>query len=213
MTTEPPDDPLERALDDEETRDYLTSEYVGYVQDIVLRYSDTFLRLLRLTVVLMVAFILMTFASTASISIGGLAIEDLSILQKLLPVVVAFMYSEMIATRTLANSAAQLRNAILLKRFPRIQEDVLLVLNPQIGWNLPSLGIVPAARTGIAYARLTTLALIAVWFSPYVFTVYAYVQLFALFGFGDPLVWISLVLSSILMIQAATLSWILLVSD
>ncbi|MCA1707321.1 MAG: hypothetical protein LC808_30265 [Actinobacteria bacterium] len=213
MTAELPDDPLEHAFADQGTRDYLTSEYVRYVQDLVLRYSDTFSRLLRLTLVLMVAFMLITFASIERISVGGLEVRDLSIFQKLLPVVVAFMYSELIATRTLANAAAQIRNAILLKRFPLIHEDVLLVLNPQIGWNLPSLGLLPAARPGMAYARLTTIVLAVAWFSPYVFTVYAYVQLFALFGFADLLVWISLLLSCILMIQAVTLSWILLASE
>ncbi len=213
MTTELPDDPLEYAFADEGTRDYLTSEYVRYVQDLVLRYSDTFSRLLRLTVVLMVAFMLITFASIERISVGGLEVQDLSILQKLLPVVVAFMYSEVIATRTLANAAAQIRNSILLKRFPRIHENVLLVLNPQVGWNLPSLGLVPSARPGMAYARLTTTAQLVAWLSPYAFTVYAYVQLFALFGFGDPFVWISLLLTTILITQAIMLSWILLTSE
>jgi hypothetical protein len=173
------------------------------------RYAEEFLSTVRenwreslaatgrtaiLIIALMLVFELLTRSSIEKISIAGFEINDLSLIQRAIPLIIAYYFYDLI-------------NLILLQGDHRAAHGELIRILHRDIWDTeldmllwprtPSL--LRTSRLGRRETKLDTLfqsaLTVAVVFAGIMFEAYAFYIQFRIFGFKDVLVWITVILS------------------
>jgi len=149
------------------------------------------------TVILFLAFAfeLLTRAVISEVSLGPFKVNDLAIIHKLLPVLIAFYYLQMLNWGKKRNEIADVYYEIINICYPSITQNKLQYYLAAEGINI----------IGYRYRKLQNrflrivqdaIKVPVVFFilmAPIIFGIYAFSQLFRLFGLNDILVWLSLV--------------------
>ena len=147
-----------------------------------------------LIIAFMLVFELLTRSAIEKISIAGFEVNDLSLIQRAIPLIIAYFFYDLV-------------NLILLQGDHRAAHGELLKILHRDIWDTeldmllwprtPSL--LRTSRLGRKETRLDALfqssLTVAVVFAGILFEVYAFYIQFGLYGFKDILVWITVVLS------------------
>jgi hypothetical protein len=179
--------------DDDSFLDEYTSALRDNLRDIEARTTQA----TRTLIILLVAFELLHRAAISEVSAFGFKFSDLSLIQKFLPLVAAYMYylvSSLYVMRRLTREAHD--EAIQLKRPTLVQNGVHYYLVPSSHFVTEE--IVENASTGVVKSLVEKLSMplmAAILFLPIVFSVYSYVVLFWQFGIKDIVLWFSLIVS------------------
>jgi hypothetical protein len=173
-----------------------------YLKDLLENWrlsSTSAARTITASLVLAALFELLSRAAVRKVSVGPVEIGDLSLIQKALPVIIAYQFYDFMSLTEYTLSCALVHSRIMSRYYPAIEAarlDYFIVpRDPSIlGSDLfadKSLGSTGNSLTG----RLSTYLGFTVGFGIAVFEVYAYYRLFRQFHFSDLIVWITLTLT------------------
>ena len=187
------------------------SNYMPQYLESVLRNmqqsSDKFHNTLLLIVFLIAVFELVSRAAVAEVTLGPFKIADMSILQKLIPVVVAYYYYISCSMLAMVGAQRALIDAILTKTYRKLTDnDLEYYLYPISPFVVESL--LQSTLTGKTISLIGWLGVpvqLAIYFLPVFFQIYAFYKCFWLFGPNSILVWASLILSLLFSIQGMLL--------
>lgn len=177
----------------------------NYIQAVRASLEDIETKLqanLKIVLVGMVAFELVVRASLSELSLGPIKITDLSMVQKILPAVVAYFYNQIISLYAIRILARQVHDRAIKYTARSIYENDLEYFTLPHSWFLTE--DIMKQYTGIKLFTIITIPVkFATVVAPIAFLVYAYYQNFRISGSSDILVWSSLIASVILAIQGA----------
>lgn len=191
------------ALGDESSvtaaRDYLLEA----VRENAKSIEESFSKLGRAVLVFCVAYELLKRASLAEMSFGGMKITDLSLVQKALPLAIAYLYNRLIATLAIRRFLQELHFALVEKLYPSFVTTGLWRLALPGSNEAVNFAAIGASRgQGAAVLNLSIPEAAATILGPFLFWCYAVWTLFSGFGERDIFVWAVAVLSIPLLVQA-----------
>jgi hypothetical protein len=140
-------------------------------------------------------FELLVRATIAKASIGPFELNDLSLIRKLLPVLVAYFFFDLCATNLRRQELYIAAESLVEKLHPSVHSSrIHMLLVPR---QPTVLGITMLAKSKISGLLYSTSAIpgIIVAILPILFMVYAYIVQFREFGVKDILTWLTLVVS------------------
>jgi len=199
-------DRLTPLLEDETSREYMKgclSELRSNMKD-----AQVEMRTLLISMLLLLAlFELLARSAISEVTIGPVKVNDLSLVLKALPVLLAFTYNSVIAKMILIMLIRGMHRYIIkhiaLKLF---ESDIDLFLFPPSTFYIlnllgpfVTLGVTPTFVIGSLFTLILFLSVI---FLPIGAEIYMFWVCFARLGLKDFMVWFSLVLSLILITQS-----------
>ncbi len=204
MSTQPLSNQVKKAFSSTKSKEYAKE----YLETIHANWRDTESRITRsfLSLVFFVSvFELLTRAAIAEVTLGPFKVTDLALIQKFLPLLVAYFFSEFGSSTKQRNELSEVYYEIIRVCHGSItSNDLQYYLSPGFGFHL--FGNLYWRPANIIVRGLQNLAQIPIILfaalGPLAFEVYAFLQLFKGFGFSDIIVWFVLVFSLMIMLQA-----------
>jgi hypothetical protein len=193
---------VEEVLSDSNTHEYI-KDYVAALLDNLQRTEARFQKLTLQLFFLFAAFELLARAVIGEVSLGPFKITDFSLIQKLLPVVIAYTYYEHSAAITMRRFLTETHSNII-KTLHRTfyDNDLDYFLLPSSALRAEEILSKGAQNVGAKLINvLSYLPKAAMLFAPFVFEAYAVYRLFHAFGLKDIIVWVSTVISMLFLLQ------------
>jgi hypothetical protein len=181
-----------------------------YLAKLLESWRETTAQLRRTTVLmiaLMIVVVLLTSGDVKEVSVGPIKMADLGVASKLLPVVVAFLYLDLVLQFFSAMAYTELYADVARKLVPSVFEEELDVpLAPTLGamWGGRSILSIGASAPWAASIVNVLNILCGATFvlSPVGVLAWEYVQLVRKFGSGDVIVWFSLLATLVCVLRA-----------
>jgi len=202
---------IEEKLNDAISQGLSTEYLTDSLKRILERHGKSYERMYQSTAFLVffvVVFELLIRASIAEINMGPFKLKDISVVQKFIPVIVAYFYISMMSL-ILATSYLGLASLVLTKHLYRPVYDTEII---KLEWLPASVFTIRSAASVFSKSppvkileQLENLVIAVLLGGPLVFEVYAYYQCFRLFGLKSVAVWISAVSSAILLLYGVLL--------
>lgn len=172
-------------------------DYLAAIQE-DMRYINTrFQKLIVQIFFLFFVFIILSGASVVQVTLGSVQLSDLSLIEKLLPIVIAYTYYELIGFAVMARLQNELQGRIVELLYKPIYDNYLdLFLTPSSALNTAK--ILSSGTKDFLSSLLVNLTrplLVIIFFGALGFEIYAFYVLFATFGFADIVVWLVLLVS------------------
>jgi hypothetical protein len=177
-------------------------------------WRETTAQLRRTTILmitLMVVVVLLTSGDVKEVSVGPIKMVDLGVAAKLLPVVIGFLYLDLVLQFFSAMAFNDLYGDVASKLMPSVHKEELDVpLGPTLGamWGGRSIlsigGTTPRAATTVNV--LNILCGVTFVVSPVGVLAWEYVQLFGKFGARDIILWFSLVATLVCALRAVAVA-------
>jgi len=163
------------------------------------RLQKLFLR----SLFLMVAFVLFSRAGISEFTLGPLKITDLSLVQKLIPAIMAYTYYELHAAATMRRLLREVHDELLnVLNETLAKKDLQFYLLPHSPFVAEEIiSRAPDCSLAPLVVNLSLPLIASIIIAPLAFLVYAFMRCFAQFGFGDVLVWIVLIVSFLFSFQ------------
>jgi hypothetical protein len=207
MATQSLSDHVKKAFGSAKSKEY-AKEYLETIhanwRDAESRISQSLLSL----VFFISVFELLTRAAVAEVTLGPFKVTDLAIIQKILPLIVAYFFFEFGSSTIQRNELSDVYYEIIRVCHKSISSNNLqYYLSPRIGFFLfGNLFWQPAniLVRNIQYLLQIPIVLFAI-LGPTIFEIYAFLRLFEGFGVSDIVVWFVLLFSVMIMIQAYTI--------
>jgi hypothetical protein len=184
-----------------ENREY-GGDYAKEVRENWKEVSSSIGRSAVLLLVSIFAFELLARASIDKVTIAGLEIKDLSFIRRALPVLSAYLFYEIISLWARHVNFNDVHAELIRTLHPDIYDkDLEFFLTPR----LPSATFMPqivfgsSGRNKLYTVIGRSLALLVLLIVP-VFEIYAYYLQFRFFPFNDPLLWVALFLTIVLLV-------------
>lgn len=187
-------------LSDPESRAYLEArleELRGQIKD----GQQLRGRLMLLLLLIAGFFELVVRRAVVEFDLGIIRISDLSLVMKLLPVVFSFVFAYVMSSVSTTGMMRALHSEILRKAQPAVAgSSVKELLLPQSVFSI--INVIDAFQTGkmkvTPLAFFVTMIFASVMVLPSVVVVYMFWRCFGAFGAGDWMVWVSCVLSALM---------------
>jgi len=156
--------------------------------------------LLKVTLLAMVVFELVSRASVPEVDVGPVKVTDLSLVQKCLPALIAYFYNQLVALFSMRIQLLRIhREAVKNLAKPIYDNDLEDYVVPYSWFNTEDIF---TQFTGSAFfANITMPIKFLIVALPIAFLLYAYCRCFAAFGIYDVLLWLSVALSTLLAVQ------------
>lgn len=170
----------------------------GFLEELIknLRELDAKVeRLIFQFIFLYLGFELITQAAIAEISLGAFKVSDLSLVQKLMPIIIVITWYEMISMLTIRKFSSTAFERIMEKTHEKLFENDLhqLMLPPNserlISWIT---GIKKGLSSNLLVSIYFMLGLLVFFLGPMAIYFRMFYQLFSLFPITDLVVWFSL---------------------
>ncbi|TET44709.1 hypothetical protein E3J62_09580 [candidate division TA06 bacterium] len=198
---------VEQAFSGASVRDY-AKEYLVAVRGNVQRLTVGFQYRLALVYFLFLIFWLLTNAAIRGVTLGPFELRDISIVERLIPVLIAYCYYEAMALVSMRNFQTIVHDSVVRSVYEPIYTNALsgflVSLTAMDAWSYFAF-----KTTGVAKKLIhlwTAVLPIAVIFIPLAFECYAFSRCFAVFGFSDLLLWIALIVS-VYFLTLGTVFW------
>ena len=173
-----------------------------YVRELQTSIRDSHQRIRNTTFLILISASLAELLARSAISqfsIGPFQVKDLSLIQKVIPIVLAYLLLEQHVLTLHTEAMESVYSEIVDYFHPKISENNLKM------YLAPSMTLLwTAGMEGTRDARLATfqdsvggLLTLLLMGALFIFEIYLFVVLFRTYGFTDALVWISVVLSTI----------------
>jgi hypothetical protein len=185
-----------------------------YFAKLLESWRETTAQLRRTTILmigLMVIVVLLTSGDVAEVSVGPIKMADLGVAAKLLPVVIGFLYLDLVLQFFSAMAYNELYADVASKLMPRVYEEELDVpLAPTLGamWGGRSIlsigGAAPRATSAVNVLNILCGATFVL--SPVGVLAWEYVQLFGKFGARDLILWFSLLATLVCVLRAVAVA-------
>lgn len=195
----------------EKARDSLASETAEYVDqyhkallDNFHRLDEKFHRAILLLLFSVASFELLAHTSIVEVALGPFKLNDLVLLQKYCPLVVAYSYCSISSLGTMRHYMRELTAAVItIKHESTARNSLDIFLQP------PSLFLTSEMSQHFSHGILSrtflvieTILVLVLMTGPIVFLGHAFYQCFLSFGFRDANLWVSLILSLVFIFQA-----------
>jgi hypothetical protein len=199
---------------------------LGFRDDKALKYAPDYLAVLRenmrnaetafrrttiLLVLLAASFELLSRGAISEVSGAGLKLSDLSILHKILPALVAYVFFELCSLINQRTAHGILHDAVMKQVYPSLyRQELVRPLRPVTAsvFNDPELYFLPypgRAYKAISYFQIGMVIVCFVGFLA--FQLYAFNQLRIAFGFKDLLVCISFAIAFVFSVTALLITF------
>jgi hypothetical protein len=140
----------------------------------------------------LVAFEFITRAAIGKISIGGLEISDLSLIQKFLPVVVSYFFYDVARLAAIGRQYKDVYHNVTKQVYPVLDKYKLDgLVAPFRAWVIE----IPGRDGNKVLAGVRTLLYVFIYTAPLLIEIYLYYRLFVQFSVTDVTTWISLLLT------------------
>ena len=182
------------------------TEFLKGLRDTWKEVSTTLNRTLFLMLGLAAVFELLVTTKGKQFSVAGFTFEDTSLIQKALPVLVAYLYLEVVLLSMRFEDMSTLHAEVMTRATPAIEEnDLDLYLAPPsrallTGGSEPRPGNL--LRSEQAMSRLHSAMLFPSFLLPIAFEVQAFYLLFHTHGWRDVFTWASAAAASLLVVAA-----------
>lgn len=185
----------------------LPKEYLARIQETLDRIEDHLRNATSWLIILTVAFESFSRAIISEVSLGPFKINDLSIIHKAIPVLVAYYFFDLSSLIDRRSRLRVLHKAILDHINKSISENKLdKYLIPRfnlIFYTLDYQNNKPLEKLQTFLAK--SVAIFVLVILPITFESYAYYRLFTHYGFYDFVSWASIVITFILLLQGYTI--------
>jgi hypothetical protein len=179
------------------------NDYLAVIQE-DMRYINTrFQKLIIQIFLLFFVFIILSGASVVQITLGSVQLSDLSLIEKLLPIVIAYTYYELAGFAAMRQLQNELHDRIVeLLYKPLYNNDLELYLRPSSALNTADILMFGTKGFLSDFSKNLTIPLyVIIFFGALVFEIYAFNALFVAFGFVDIVVWLALLVSLFFLLQ------------
>jgi hypothetical protein len=152
---------------------------------------------LLLIIILVIIFELFQLSAIQEVSLGPIKIADLSFVQKIIPIVIAFYFYSIANISLMISSYHSIHNVIMKRHFPKIVEnDIEKFITPPYFSIFGDNSFLPRSYkfTHIIKNLLLLLGYLVI-FGPVIFDIYAFLMLFYKFGVNDLFIWLVLLFS------------------
>lgn len=197
------------AASKEVSDEFLASDFLQGLTTGLHDWESQYRRQLTRALAVALVFVTLAEASVAEISIGGIALTDLSLPLKVLPVLFAYTLVESLVARMGAQIWRRVWSSTIDRLQPQLCQEHLelfmlpaqpYVLSEVVRHSADSQTSAMKRRVG---ASIDAFFYIATMVLPVVFLSYCYLRLFQAYGCDSIATWISLVLTVILTVEAA----------
>ncbi len=184
------------ALDNDESK----TRYLGALRENLHRIEQKVGNHLKAAVLVALAFELVSRGTVRELPLRPITVTDLELAQKLLPVLLAYLYNQLSSLYSMRISSIRIHDAVV-KRLSRpiFDNDLEYFVRPY-SWFTAEDAFDRFRQTSL-FSRITMPVKLAIVAAPVVFIVYAYVLCLQSFGAGDAMLWTSIVASLIFMVQ------------
>lgn len=195
----------------EKVKDSLASEspeYVDHYYTALLenfhRLDQKFHRALLVLLIAIASFELLAHTSTVEVALGPFKLKDIGILQKYLPLIVAYAYCSTSSLGTMRQHMRDLTAAVVTINHESIAKNSIdIFLQPHSLFHSSetsqkfSFGVL--SKT---FLHIEAILVLALMIGPIIFLGHAFYNCFFVFGFRDVNLWVSLILSFVFVFQA-----------
>jgi hypothetical protein len=199
---------IETALRISEEKQFAT-DYLDIIREALNVADGRLIKLSGTMIVLIATFEFIARAAIAEASFGGLKVTDLSLIQKLLPVLVAFLASRLVAITAVRAILLAAYNEMFRRIAPKMYENHLEALSfpPSFSAEL-LLGRFSSSKTAVDVVGFITVGgILLLIVGPLAFECYAYFRNFVAFGYSDVTIWLTLLIVLLLSFQGAAYGW------
>ena len=179
-------------------------DYLQTIRENLRLSNTTFASRATLLLIAAVSFALLADAAVGEVTLFGVKVNNLAIVQKLIPIVVAYTYYSLFAIMAYRRLLNEVHDEIMRISFPEFYaQNLEFYCYPPSPFHIER--IISSETTGRLSSALNTLndpLVFAIGVGPALFEVYAFITCFRTFGGLDVVVWISLVASTSFIIQA-----------
>jgi hypothetical protein len=156
-------------------------------------------------VAVLIALELLAQSAVSEFSFLGLKLGNLTFIQKALPAVAAYLFYSLATIVSYRRLLEEVHDAMMCRLLPNYYaESLQFYAHPPTVFHIEKVISSEAkGRFASALNSLTAPLLVTFLFGPAVFIVYAQVRSFRQFGLGDPLVWISTVITALFLPQGS----------
>jgi len=161
-------------------------------------------RLTLLIVFLSIIFELFIGASIAEVTVGSVKLKDYTVIQKVLPAAISYLYYDM-ATFAMIVWFQSTTYSYIVRYLYRIFYDDDLYLIVTFADTFSAEDFIGRNTEGFKKNLINFISVVlraAIIIVPFSFIVYAFYQCFSVFGRTDILLWLSLALSALFFLQA-----------
>jgi hypothetical protein len=208
MTAKILTDKVQEAFTDKKAQEYLDS-YLQAIRVGMTVTEDKFLHSIQFMLLLVIVFELLIEAAISEVNLGPIKLSDLRLFQKILPVGIAYMYYTTNSFLAIRKFQREVHDTIMKHYYPSIyNSDLEYYLLPASTMIIEE--VVAKGSSGFGSSliyNLTIPIILIMLFTPIAFEVYALIRCFAVFGMADILLWISLIVSIVFMVQGSFIFW------
>jgi hypothetical protein len=192
------------AFSNENEKSFL-GEYLKAIQQNLTDVQVQLRRFLGLILLLVVFFELITRATISEVTLGPFKVGDLSLIQRGLPVAIAYCYLEIWWSLIRRNRLGWIQRSIMKHFYKPIYDAGLHRDLEPLGPTIFAFRLIPKSQERMV--KIISTISISLLIDLYlIFQVYAFFRLFVIFGSKSLLTWLSLVLSLVVHLWAFMLS-------
>lgn len=192
-----------------ESKEFLTGPYLATLLDTMFYQQDQYTRRFVRISALCAVFVLLAGSSVSQVSIAGIQIEDFGPILKFLPAVIAYTFLQLACHICGMRIAERTAVEVIRQHFPAIDQGQLHRIAlartvPALEW-LVKVSTWSSLCRPFVYTIGATLTVLGALVGPISFAIYAFWKCFALFGAGDPLLWLSLAVTVSFLVEGGAL--------
>jgi hypothetical protein len=193
---------IDRALtgtDDKES----VGKYLDVIRSNLRDCTAMFDRRVQTLIIAIIGLELIAQAAVSEVSFAGIKLSDLNLVQKLLPCVIAYLYYSLATVISYRRLLEEVHDRVTGHLFPAfLANNLEFYGHPPTVFHLEKIiASDVGGRFGSFLDGLTTPLKLVLGLGPAVYVAYAECRLFALFGAKDLLVWISFVVTLLLVVH------------
>jgi hypothetical protein len=184
-------------------------EYLKSVRENMRSTEDSIIKVGRTLLVVIIGFEFLARGAISEASIAGLKFTDLSLIQKILPVLIAYLTYWLHSLYAFRRLLSEAHNQVMEKTQPAIYiNDLDYYVKAHSAFSTENL--LASNTEGIQskfIGNLTKPFMLVIALGPTLFEIYAFYRCFSAFGIHDLIVWVVLIVSVPFVVQSLLFIW------